>query len=178
VSSGRSPRRICPAWILAALVCSCAPATRQADPQGPFSIYLVTDPVSGQEAMELDLGELELAEVPILSLDDIQSYSWQTHEIQLTESARERIAALEVPVTTGVPFVVCVGDERVYGGAFWISWSSISFNGIVIDTFCASMEGQPIRIQLGYPRPDFFEGQDPRSDPRIQQSLSQAGRLR
>lgn len=77
----------------------------------------------------------------------------------LLPTARDRVARLEVPMTTGVPFVVCVGDERIYGGAFWVSWSSMSFQGIVIDTLFAKMDGHPIRIQLGYPEsPERFEG--------------------
>ena len=164
--------------MVTAAVCGCARATPSADTTGGFSIYLVTDPVSGQEAMDLDLGQLELEELPILSGDDIEAYDWGTHEIALTDPARERTASLDVPVTTGVPFVVCVGDERIYSGAFWVSWSSASFHGIVIDALYASVDNHPIRIQPGYPEsPEFFEGEDRRSDPRILQSLSQAGKL-
>lgn len=96
----------------------------------------------------------------------------------LLPTARDRVARLEVPMTTGVPFVVCVGDERIYGGAFWVSWSSMSFQGIVIDTLFAKMDGHPIRIQLGYPEsPERFEGKDLRSDPRILWSLTGSGKL-
>lgn len=145
---------------------------------GAFSIYLVKQTMSAQQMMETDLSDLELEEIPILSIDDIVAYSWETHEIELTTSAYERIAELHVPVTTGVPFVVCVGREPVYGGAFWVGYSSMSFRGIVIDKLFAT-ENHPVRIQLGYPEsPELFEGEDPRSDPRILQSLEAAGKLR
>ncbi len=145
---------------------------------GDFSIYLVKQTMSAQQMMETDLSDLELEEIPILSIDDIVVYSWETHKIELTTSAYERIAELHVPVTTGVPFVVCVGREPVYGGAFWVGYSSISFRGIVIDKLFAT-ENHPVRIQLGYPEsPELFEGEAPRSAPRILQSLEAAGKLR
>ena len=163
--------------IAAAVLCGCT--GRTAEPDGDFAIYLVKGEVSAQEMMEMDLELLELEETPFLSVDDIVAYTWETHAIELTETARERVAELEVPVTTGVPFMVCVGDERIYPGAFWISYSSMSFNGIVIDTLSATMDNPSIHIQLGYPEsPEFFEGEDLRSDPRIQQSLREAGKLR
>lgn len=145
---------------------------------GEFSIYLVKQTMSAQQMTEIDLNDLELDEIPILSVDDIVTYTWETHEIDLTDSGYERIAELDVPVTTGVPFVVCVGREPIYGGAFWVAYSSMSFHGIVIDTLLA-MDKHPIRIQLGYPEsPELFEGEDTRSDPRILQSLEAAGKLK
>lgn len=171
--------RITALWIVVAVVSGCIGATSEPNAVGDFSIYLVKQGVSAQQMMEMDLSQLELEEVPILSIDDIVTYTWETHEIELTDSARERIAHLEVPLTTGAPFVVCVGGERVYGGAFWVSWSSMSFNGIVIDTLFARMDGHPIRIQLGYPEsPELFVGEDLRSDSRVLQSLKDAGKLR
>lgn len=145
---------------------------------GAFSIYLVKPRMSAQQMMETDLSDLELEEIPILSVDDIVTYTWETHEIDLTDSGYERIAELHVPVTTGVPFVVCVGREPIYSGAFWVGYSSMSFHGIVIDTLFA-MDKHSIRIQLGYPEsPELFEGEDTRSDPRILQSLEAAGKLK
>ncbi|MBN1813999.1 MAG: hypothetical protein JXA14_19335 [Anaerolineae bacterium] len=171
--------RIAALWIPVVVLSGCMSATSKPDTVGAFSIYLVKPGVSAQQMMETDLSQLELEAAPILSIDDIVTYTWETHEIELTNSARERLARLEVPVTTGVPFVVCVGDERIYGGAFWVSWSSMSFEGIVIDTLFAQMDNQPIRIQLGYPEsPELFEGTDLRSDPRILQSLRSAGKLK
>jgi hypothetical protein len=125
------------------------------------------------------LTQFELEPTPFLSVDDILTYTWETHEIELTESARERVEQLEVPVTGGVPFVVCVGAERMYPGAFWVSYSSMSYNGIVIDTLSAQLDDPILHIQLGYPEsPEFFTGEDLRSDPRILQSLEDAGKLR
>jgi hypothetical protein len=159
--------------ILATLLSGCNPADST---PGDYAIYLVK---SDSAAPGSDLARIDLASTPFLSQADILSYTWETHEIELTESARQRVAQLAVPVTTGIPFVVCVGSERIYPGAFWVSYSSMSYDGIVIDTLPA-MAGSPvIQIQLGYPAaPEFFTGDDPRPDPRIQQALQEAGRLR
>jgi hypothetical protein len=80
-----------------------------------------------------------------------------SHEIKLTTEAYEKIQQLFTLPTEvrGIPFVVCVGTDRFYAGAFWAPVSSNSFDGIVI------------RIGLGYPSPEAFMGIDPRSDQRM-----------
>ena len=133
--------------------------------------------ITADEMLEANLSDLELEDKPVLSVDDIVAYSRNTHEIELTPAAYERLSQLGVPIA-GMPFVVCVDRAPVYGGAFWVGYSSMAFNGIVIDTLPAT-QNRPIRIQLGYPEsPELFVGEDRRSDPRILQSLEQAGKLK
>jgi hypothetical protein len=171
--SQRPSLRLAVLGLLVALLTACTPADSQ---PGDFAIYLIQ---SGSTASGSDLSRLELESTPFLSVDDLISYTWATHEIEFTEAARQRLAQLEVPVTTGVPFVVCVGTRRIYSGAFWVSYSSISFDGFVIDTLPAQAGIPILRIQLGYPTaPELFSGADLRADPRILQSLQTAGRLR
>ena len=123
------------------------------------------------------LSHLELAEHPLLSIDDILSYHQETHEIKLTATDYDKIAGLSVPVS-GKAFAVCVDGQPIYAGAFWVGYSSLSFDGVVIDTLFASKEHPVLKIQLDYPGSDFFQGDDPRSDPRILQALEEAGKLR
>jgi hypothetical protein len=146
---------------------------------GEFSIYLVKQEISSEMILETDLDQLELEEVPILSLADITTYTWETHEMELTPSAYGRLAELQTSVlgAAGWPFVICVGSERVYSGAFWTSYSSAVFGGIVIDVY-PTERYRPVRIQLGYPSPEWFTGEDLRSDPRIFRSLEEAGKLK
>ena len=77
----------------------------------------------------------------------------------------------------GIPFVVCVGEQPIYAGAFWTPLSSLSFDGVVImqpfDT-----DGTTIRIVLGYPGQDAFTGSDPRADDRVMKALEAAGKLK
>jgi hypothetical protein len=140
-----------------------------------ISIYLLAQDATPEQLATLS--HLELEDQPVMSSDDIVSYTKATHEIELTASGYERIHSLSIP-TTGIAFVVCVKGEPIYSGAFWAGYSSQSFDGVVIDPILATKEHPVIQIQLGYPGPDFFHGDDPRSDPRILQALEQAGKLK
>jgi hypothetical protein len=146
--------------------------------QPGFAIHLLSGEASTRDLSGTDIDELDLQEEPILSMDDFVAYHWADHEIELTGEAYKRIQDLyELPVRVdGLPFVVSVGSERIYAGAFWTPVSSLIFDGVII--------GQPfdpdsrtITIGLGYPTTEAFAGPDPRSDERIQQSLEQAGKL-
>jgi hypothetical protein len=157
--------------ILAALSLSgCAPAKGEG-----FAIYLTAHDTTASEIGTM--GHRELAGTPIISLSDIVSYSASTHEIELTPGAYERVETLEVPVS-GKAFAVCVDGQPIYWGAFWTPISSLSFDEVTILLFKGS-ESRIIGLELGYPEsPEFFRGEDPRSDARILKSLKQAGKLR
>ena len=114
-----------------------------------------------------------------MSAMDFITYSRETHEIELSAEAYERIRELFVlPVQVqGIPFVVCVGTDRIYAGAFMTPASSISFDGVVIlEPF--DVDRHVISIVLGYPAAEAFTGKDPRSDPRVFQSLQALGKLK
>jgi hypothetical protein len=146
---------------------------------GDFSIYLLADEVPASELSILALEDLELQDKPFLSSTDIIAYTEEGHEIELTAEAYDRVRQLfasPVPVL-GIPFVVSVGAERIYSGAFWTPASSISFDGVVIcEPF--DVDRHVIKIVLGYPSREAFTAKDPRSDPRTLQSLAAAGKLK
>jgi hypothetical protein len=160
--------------LLALILMGCTPS--EAD---GFSIYLLADEIPTSELSKVDLDALELQEEPLLSIDDVITYSKGTHEIEVTAEAYERIQQLySLPVKVdGIPFVVCMGRDPVYAGAFWTPVSSLSFDGVVI---CEPFDRDEhvIKIGLGYPTSAAFRGDDPRSDPRILQSLEAAGKLK
>jgi hypothetical protein len=165
--------------LLGYLLVSCGTGPEENATQTPgvengFSIYLLADNIPPQKLVIQS--HLDLAPEVLLSMDDIVSYNQVTHEIELTPTGYEKIAALSVPVD-GISFTVCVDGQPIYAGAFWVAYSSLSFDGVVIDTLRATREQPVIQIQLGYPGPDFFSGEDPRSDPRILQAFEQAGKL-
>jgi hypothetical protein len=161
-------------FLVASILMGCIPSQAKG-----FSIYLLADEMPATELSMVDLNDLELQEEPILSTDDIIAYSRETHEIELTAEAYGRIQQLfTLPVEVrGMPFVVSVGADRIYAGAFWTLASSLSFDGVVI---CQpwDRERHVITIGLGYPSPEAFTGTDPRSDPRVLQSLEAAGKLK
>ncbi len=146
---------------------------------GVFDVYLVEQDISLEQMTDTNLAELQLEETPLLSVEDIIAYCWETHEIELSDSASARVARLERSILShaGLPFVVCAGGEPIYCGVLWTSYSSATYDGIVIDVYPAEL-GQPVPIRLGYPSPAWFTGEDLRSDPRIYRSLEEAGKLK
>ncbi len=159
------------ALLLLSILYGCAP-----QPEGDFGIWLPTNQITVSALAEADLSDVGLEDAPFISTDDIVSYTWATHEMELTAAAFERVEQLRTPVS-GTPFVVCVGRKPIYWGAFWTPLSSLSFGGVVIMTPLGSTD-RPLRIELGYPSPDFFAGEDPRASPEIRRALEQAGKLR
>jgi len=149
--------------------------TTTEQPAGPFGIYLTPAYIRNEELADSGLDCGRVADEPLLSAADILSYKWEMHQIQITHEAYQRLSRLEVPVS-GLPFVTCVGRHPVYSGALWTMVSSASFEGVVI--LFPLFEEDLLQIELGYPGPDFFQGDDPRPDPQIYESLSQAGKLK
>ena len=139
-----------------------------------FSIYLLEGEIAPED---IDIqGTPQLEDEPLISIDDIVRYDKTTHEIQLTDEGYEKIHNLSIP-TNGKAFVVCVNGEKIYSGAFWAAYSSLSFDEIIIDPLLATKESPVIQITLGYPGSSFFQGKDLRSDSRIMQVLEEAGKL-
>jgi len=140
-----------------------------------FAIYLTKDDIPVAEMEKLS--HIDLADTPAVSINDIISYNRATHEIELTPDAYERVMGLEVS-TSGRSFLVCVDRAPVYWGAFWTPLSSQSFSGVSIWVYPYSQQGNIITLQLGYPSQSFYQGEDPRSNPIIMESLDKAGKLR
>ena len=144
-------------------------------PEGEgFAIYLLAEDIPKSEMPPLS--DVELADEPFISLEDIVSYQQTTHEIELTVTAIEKFSGLDVP-TSGKVFVVCVNREPIYWGAFWSWISSELYPGVTAYVY-PFITLNTIQLRFGYSNMEGFDGEDPRSDPRIMQSLEQAGRLR
>jgi hypothetical protein len=161
-------------WMLAfalvyALLGGCAPLER-----AEFAVYLVAQDMPAGQITQVDLDEIELQSEPLLATDDIVFYDRDTHEVLLSQEACERIEHTEV-TTAGRPFVVCVGQERIYGGAIWPMFSSYSFDGVVIEV--PLMGKRSVQFRRGYPSPQFFRGPDRRGDARILNALERFGKL-
>jgi len=159
--------------IVIALVILTSGARATAKDEG-FAIYLTKEDIAPAR-MEA-LSHADLTDQPIISIADIITYDAQTHELKLTDEAFERICDLAVPVQ-GRSFIVCVDRRPVYWGAFWVMWSSMSFDGVAIWLPPMSEDSQVIRLELGYPSSFFYEGADPRNSPAILESLKEAGKL-
>ena len=176
----RSIMRIClslllpmASWLVVSCRASVDPEHSSEATGSGFAIYLPEGDLPLDESTELS--RLELSGKPILSIADVISYAAETHAIELTPSAAERLSQLKLP---GKLFIVTVDRQPVYHGAFIAAYMSRSYDGVVILWPSMDGDGRTIRIQLGYPGPDFFAGEDPRSDPRIMESINQAGKLK
>lgn len=152
---------------------SCQPAKRS-----EFAIYLLAQDIPATQLSQLEIDQWKLQASPILASDDIVVYDKATHTLALTPDAYARIQQIfPMPVKVdGIPFVVCVGKARIYLGAFWTPLSSLSYDGIVIMQPLDNSQ-TTIQVSLGYPAPEVFTGNDPRSDPRIINALAQSGKL-
>jgi len=140
-----------------------------------FAIYLTKQDIPPAQ-MEA-LSHVDIAERPIITVSDIITYDAQEHELRLTANAFERISQLDVP-TGGKSFIVCVDKAPIYWGAFWVPWSSLSFDGVTIwKPLTLDASHDVIRLELGYPSSALYIGEDPRSNPVVIESLEQAGKL-
>ena len=112
----------------------------------------------------------------VISDDEIVWYNKSSHEIKLTEEGVKKIQALKVvDVTYGEPFVLKIGDQEIYNGSFWTPISSVSYQGIAIETYFYTSENT-IKLQNGYPA-GWLQGEDPRNDPRIFDHFQELGKL-
>jgi hypothetical protein len=144
-------------------------------PEGEgFAIYLTRDDIPPSQ-MEM-LSHVELADQPVVSIDDVITYNAQSHELKLSDAAFERIVQLEVPVR-GKSFLVCVDHAPIYWGAFWTSVSSISFDGVTIWQPMRDQDLKIVTIELGYPSSSFYGGEDPRDNAFVLESLRDSGKL-
>jgi hypothetical protein len=137
-----------------------------------FAIYKLKDStVMASQVWDMPIDSLALADVPFLPQDSITSYNWQLHEFTATASIDTFLSYLgsHLGPLGGMPFVVTVGRDRIYLGAFWFPRSSLSPMVPYIDPWLNSH-----RIQRSWNPADTV---DKRNDPRIYSALKDAGIL-
>ena len=136
-----------------------------------FAIYRLKDSkLAASQVWAQPIDELVLADVPLVALRDLKSYSWQTHEFRVTAEVDSQFVMLKRTIgpVGGIPFVVTVGNERIYLGAFWYAYSSLAPQVPYIEvTF------NEHRICRGW----IDQGDDKRNDRRIYDALKRAGVL-
>ena len=80
-----------------------------------LSIYLVKNSRLYIPSKETILSDLILEDSPILKIDSIKSYSWQSHRIQFSSGVKEDMKK-RIPFSR--IFVVIANDDRIYWGRF------------------------------------------------------------
>ena len=148
-----------------------------------LAIVMLLTLATRSSAAEVDIRD-DKGDVVIIGADAIKSYDWSTHTLTLTPAMRPRLADSlreRGSLVSGVPFAVCVDGKPIYDGTFTTSVSSFSFATpvIVVNPLArnTAMLHDNVRIQLGYPTEQFFKGEDPRGDKRIEEALRDAGKL-
>ena len=140
--------------------------------QPGVALHLVSGVENPRAINTNELDRYPLQQPPLISAQDILGYDIETHTIELNEAAFQRVSSIfTLPVDVdGIPFILAVDGEPIYHGAFYTPASSLSYNGVIIPH---PLGGKPntISIQLGYPSIEAFDGEDPRSDPRILETL-------
>lgn len=146
----------------------------------PFALYLLGDPqITGPDINNYDLDMLPMAAVPLITTENLISYDWDNHGMNLSPYAYQQLLAIfsgGMP-SSGVPFVIMAYEQPIYAGSFWTLLSSLSFDGVTI-LEPSDPAGQTLYITLGYPSADNYTGEDPRENPRLLQALEDAGKLR
>jgi hypothetical protein len=120
----------------------------------------------------------------IIAADQIKSYNWSTHMLTLAPDTRRDLfyaLAKTEGLVSGRPFAICLDGKPIYEGKFTTSASSFSFDTPVIVvnpvSYKDGLKDNELVIQLGYPNHEFFKGDDPRSDKRIEDALRAANKL-
>lgn len=155
--------------LVAAVGCDLGSGT---DGRAEFAIYLLKGPgYTAAQAWNQPLESLVLADGPFLATGDLKFYNWQTHEFAVSASVDTQLAAFRrTPGPTGgIPFVVVVGTERIYLGAFWYGYSSMISQVPFIDAL-----GNPHRINKCE---SVLVTEDKRADPRVYRALRAVGVL-
>lgn len=151
-----------------------------------FGIFMPREDVLGRTA-DVTLGirdyyratpkEIPLAQYPVISEKDIESYDWQTHTLTVDKAALSRIPS---PSVWGAPFVVVVDAQPIYIGAFYTGASSASCPVPVIMTDPFLRQSNTLQVQRAYPG-EGVPGQsatDPRTNAIVKNALQALGKLK
>ena len=122
----------------------------------------------------------------LIAADRIVSYDWPTHTLTLAPGERAKLVAefhKNTQLVRGIPFTINVGGKPIYAGKITSLLSSLSLSTptIVIDQKIVEpkLSDDQLRIQLGYPTRQFFQGEDPRGNPQLRTATArrrQAGK--
>jgi hypothetical protein len=159
-------------WMSALWFLGCQDLGVEVPEPGEWAIYRLSDTTLTTDlVLNEPLQSLHLAPRPFASSKDLLAYEWETHRIEFCPEIDCLLdtLALRGGSTRGRPFVVCVGEERIYLGTFWWAYSSSSPRCPFMET----IGPKPRQISL----PPLHQGPDPRADVRIYASLKKAGVL-
>lgn len=159
------------AILLIFVILSCNQPESDDTQPGDFAVFLLSDStIAAAEAFSQPIDTLLLADSAIITVDDMQSYIWSTHSFCLTEGPDSTFEEYYMShgSTSGIPFVVTVGDERIYFGTFWWAYSSITPPACAVIYLITP---RPYKIRLA------TNAVDRRNDMRVYDSLKHSNVL-
>ncbi|HBE40488.1 MAG TPA: hypothetical protein DDW27_04670 [Bacteroidales bacterium] len=159
--------------ILAAITSALASCEKL--PESGVEIYLLTDYQKKSPGAEIFSGSEKLSENPIISYNEIILYDSADHYFQIAESKAEELSRMKWS-TQGTAFSLTINKQIIYSGYFMPGYSSLALNWISMDPLAFDAK---IRVTLGYPVDwPWFQGPDPRNDPRIISYLRKDNKLK
>jgi len=138
---------------------------RDAKSKDKVEVYLAKGEKDAHSSTNVPLSQIELEDVPLFTSDDVLHYDIDSDRFILNDTAYEAIQRVKLSVF-GRSFVLMVGKRRVYKGALWDGWSSVTFDGVLI-VRPMDKANTELQLELGYPNKEQFTGQDPRHDPEV-----------
>jgi hypothetical protein len=139
-----------------------------------FAIYLLRDDtLQTWQAKQLPLDALDLSPRPLVGINDIESYTWADHTMRLNADGIAKIKALENKrnMSRGYPFVVMVGNGKIYMGNIFQMYSSYMSG----DLPCIFV---PLDKNLKITRALDRKIKDKRDDPRVYNALVKRNKLK
>ena len=153
------------------LLLSCKQIAPTQTAENTFAIYTLKDSTMYTSlALQHPIDSLVLDDTPFLTSSYLKSYTWSTHTFELTSEMNSKWGQMQKlrGKSSGVPFIVTVGKEKIYIGTFWWAYSSMMPSGCAVIQVISIY---PYKIDLS------IGATDKRSDPRIYNSLKEAGVL-
>ncbi len=153
------------------LTFGCEDLSTDQPPTESWGIYRLRDgSITAYDALPEPLDTLVLADEPFMTVTDISAYHWSSHTFVPSPRIENQLTALRDShgSLSGIPFVVTVGNDRIYVGAFWYAYSSLAPAFPHIDLI-----SNPHQIQASWMPGDT----DVRYDVRIHDALKLAGVL-
>ncbi len=159
-------------WIVTAsialFIMACTDLSTDSNQQGSLAFYTVQDAAMTAYEAKQTMQSVVLSATPLFTVKDITVYHWSTHTFSGTAALDSTIHSFSaIPGKSyGLPFIVTIGSERIYVGAFWYPYSSLrppvpSINPTL---------GAPYQISKSP-----VDSLDVRNDDRIHQALVTAG---
>lgn len=140
-----------------------------------FAIYYTRDNIPAEQIG--DLSSVALADEPLVSFDDIISYSKYTHEIQISASSYEKLVSSENDHLRRT-IIFCVNKKPLYYGELLWPFSSYWPAGVTImRPLTEPLEGEGFYIRIEFSTLSNDPSPDPRSNPMIMERLEKAGKL-